>query len=330
MRHIITFLLMLPVLADAQIYIDSYRFGVPPVPGLLLDSFPNAAAAYSFRKLDNDYTGNCIVVQRDNGDTSAIGFAGNFLDTAAMKTFCGEGANDSCRVRLWYDQSGNNRYVRIDTAARMPLIMKDGIVVRIGGRVAMDFDTLQYLTAQLNTDWNFLHQSGFSYNFGVSKAGNVADPNAFYFLWGNSNTTSNIGGWLVFDDRASISRNDGLSHVISTTGGTAIAANLTNNVATANTVFLHTIYGNPDNATLSLRSGISTNGSAFINNNTNSGTATANNATYPLSFGAARNASGVYTTFLRGQIFEQIFYASDKTSDRAAIETNINTFYSIY
>jgi hypothetical protein len=331
MRHIITLLLMLPVLADAQIYIDSYRFGVPPDPGFILDTFPGAAAAYSFRKLDNDYTGNCIVVQRDNGDTSAIGFSGNFLDTAAMKTFCGEGAGDSCRVRLWYDQSGNNRYVRIDTAARMPLIMKDGIVVRIGGRVAMDFDTLQYLTAQLNTDWNFLHQSGFSYNFGVSKAGNVADPNALYLLWGSSVTTLNIGSFLFFDDRASISRNDGLSHVISTsTGIFQVAVNLINNVATANTVFLHTIYGNPNNATLSLRSGISTNGSAFINNSTASETVTANNATYPLSFGAARNVSGVYTTFLRGQMFEQIFYASDKTSDRAAIETNINTFYSIY
>jgi urease alpha subunit len=318
---------MLPVLADAQIYIDSYRFGVPPDPGFILDTFPGAAAAYSFRKLDNDYTGNCIVVQRDNGDTSAIGFAGNFLDTAAMKTFCGEGAGDSCRVRLWYDQSGNNRYVRSTTASIMPLIMKDGIVVRIGGRVAMDFDTLQYLTAQLNTDWNFLHQSGFSYNFGVSKAGNVADPDALYLLWGNSVTVLNIGSFLFFDDRAIGSRNDGLSHVI---GIGQVATNITNNVATANTVFLHTIYGNPNNATLSLRSGVSTNGSAFINNNTQSATASANNATYPLSFGAARNVSGVYGVFLRGQIFEQIFYASDKTSDRAAIETNINTFYSIY
>jgi hypothetical protein len=329
MRHIITLLLMLPLLADAQIYIDSYRFGIPPVPGLLLDSFPGAHSAYSFRKLDNDYTGNCIVVQRDNGDTSAIGFAGNFLDTAAMKTFCGEGANDSCRVRLWYDQSGNNRYVRSTTASIMPLIMKDGIVVRIGGRVAMDFDNAQYLTAQLNTDWNFVHQTGDYFNFGVTKAYNISNPTVGSgVIWGNRRAGSVLGGLIVVNNTSpAVER---FQHSAHTDGGVACFSNVQDNLGPSNVVFLHTVGGSPNNATAANRSKLSVNGSAFAQNNTTTTAASTNNATYPMSFGAARDASGVYGLFFTGQIFEQIFYASDKTSDRAAIETNINTFYSIY
>jgi hypothetical protein len=326
---VVLFLFLFSLSVNGQFVIDSYRFGGVG-SDLLLDSFPNAHSAYSLRRLDKDYTGNVLVVQRDNGDTTAVGFANNFLDTVVMKNFCGTGATDSCRVRLWYDQSGNNRFVRIDTAARMPLIMKNGEVIKIGGRVAIDFDTLQYLTAQLNTDWNFLHQSGFSYNFGVSKAGNVADPNTIYLIWGNSSSTANLGATLFFDDRASTSRNNGLSHIVSSTAGVLFIFNPPNDVATANTVFLHTIYGNPNNATTSLRSGISTNGSSFLQNNTTTGAVSGSNATYPLSFGSARNASGVFSVFFRGQIFEQIFYASDQTSNRTAIETNINNFYSIY
>ena len=73
---------------------------------LLLDTYTGAAAAYSVRKLDKDYTGYAMKVREDSGDTEAdIGFDGSGnLDTSAIATHCGS-ANGY--VVTWYDQSGN-------------------------------------------------------------------------------------------------------------------------------------------------------------------------------------------------------------------------------
>jgi hypothetical protein len=58
--------------------------------GLLLDQYPNAAVAYSLRKLRAGYIGSAIRVRRssDNAEQN-IGFIGNDLDTASMLDFVG-------------------------------------------------------------------------------------------------------------------------------------------------------------------------------------------------------------------------------------------------
>jgi hypothetical protein len=88
---------------------------------LLLDTYTGADAAYSVRKLDKDYTGYCMKVREDSGDTEAdIGFdsAGD-LDTAAIATHCGS-ANGY--VVTWYDQSGNAVNATQSTASNQPQI----------------------------------------------------------------------------------------------------------------------------------------------------------------------------------------------------------------
>jgi len=71
---------------------------------LLLDTYTGAAAAYSVRKLDKDYTGNCMRIRRDSDDSETdIGFDGSGdLDTSAIATHCGS-ANGY--VVTWYDQA---------------------------------------------------------------------------------------------------------------------------------------------------------------------------------------------------------------------------------
>jgi hypothetical protein len=77
-----------------------------PVAPLLLDQFPGAAAAYSLRKLRNDYTGAAIRVRRSSDNTEQdIGFAGNELDTAALLAFVGSGDGFVSTV---YAQEGSN------------------------------------------------------------------------------------------------------------------------------------------------------------------------------------------------------------------------------
>ena len=60
------------------------------VPSLLLDTYPNAAVAYSLRKLRTAYTGSAIRVRRsvDNAEQD-IAFVGNDLDTTTMLDFVG-------------------------------------------------------------------------------------------------------------------------------------------------------------------------------------------------------------------------------------------------
>jgi hypothetical protein len=57
---------------------------------LLLDTYPNAAATYSFRKLSNYYAGSAIRVRRssDNAEQD-IGFVGKNLDTTSLASFAG-------------------------------------------------------------------------------------------------------------------------------------------------------------------------------------------------------------------------------------------------
>ena len=124
--------------ASGQIYINSFTFGAAPAGGLLLDDYPNAAAAYSLRKLRTAYTGNCVEVRRvSDGTLSDIGFSGNYLDTAALKTFC---ASTNCFVRTWYDQSTFGRNVAQTTNSRQPQIVSSGTLMYDNGDPSIFFN----------------------------------------------------------------------------------------------------------------------------------------------------------------------------------------------
>jgi hypothetical protein len=99
---------------------------------LLLDDYPNAAAAYSLRKLDKDYTGSAIRVRKDTigQPEQDISFDANGnLDTVALKSFVG---NNWAYITIWYDQSGNSRNLVQTTAVYQPNIMNAGAIQRLG------------------------------------------------------------------------------------------------------------------------------------------------------------------------------------------------------
>ena len=73
----------------------------------LLNEYGGAAAAYSLRQLDTDYTGSAVRVRRasDNAEQD-IGFDANGdLDTTSLATFC---SGTDGFVKVWYDQAGAN------------------------------------------------------------------------------------------------------------------------------------------------------------------------------------------------------------------------------
>ena len=107
----------------------------------LLDTYPNAAAAYSVRALRIAYTGSAIRVRRasDNAEQD-IGFTvfGN-LDTTALTSFC-SGTNGF--VTTWYDQSGNGRNALQPTAANQPQIVSGGTVLTENGKPCVNFTAI--------------------------------------------------------------------------------------------------------------------------------------------------------------------------------------------
>jgi hypothetical protein len=91
---------------------------------LLLDMYPNAAVAYSLRKLRNTYTGNAIRVRRssDNAEQD-ITFSGNELDTTSMLDFVGyniwtysEDISNAVYQKTNLNTTGTPAYIDVETA----------------------------------------------------------------------------------------------------------------------------------------------------------------------------------------------------------------------
>ena len=97
----------------------------------LLDSFPNAAAAYSLRLLRINYTGFAIRVRNSSNSEADIGFVDNVLDTASLLSHCGSGNGF---VTTWYDQSGNARNAIQTTAANQPQIVSSGSIYLLNSK----------------------------------------------------------------------------------------------------------------------------------------------------------------------------------------------------
>jgi len=139
---------------------------------LLLDSYPNAAVAYSLRKLSSTYSGNAIRVRRSSDNTEQnIGFVNNVLDTASLLTFCGAGNG---RITTWYDQSGNVKDAIQATATAQPIIVSSGNLVLSNGKVAVlgdgVDDTLLNATLSLSNPtsiFTVVDKGGTSGNFGL-------------------------------------------------------------------------------------------------------------------------------------------------------------------
>lgn len=117
---------------------NSVRGSLVPGGGaatLILDDYPNAAVAYSLRKLRTAYTGNAIRVRRSNDNAEQdIPFNGNDLDTASLLSFVG--ANNGF-VTTWYDQSTNANNAIQAAATVQPQIVTSGTIFTNNSKPSM-------------------------------------------------------------------------------------------------------------------------------------------------------------------------------------------------
>ena len=267
----------------------------------LLDLYPNAAAAYSVRKLRLAYTGSAIRVRRASDNTEQdIGFVNNVLDTSSLTSFC-SGTNGF--VTTWYDQSGNTRNATQTTAANQPQIVSSGSVLNKNGKPALTFNKSnsnrlvssfgQALTSQSSFAVISIDSTTDSYGRIFSQSGN-----------GNDNDSNNY---------IPIIRRDSSTTVESYLSGDAAGVSFTYSTQ----FFLSSIHS----------------GSLITNQLNNN---TANTAIKNLNFTVNKIAIGGLTTttigsgYLNGEIQELITYYSDELLNRSGFATNINTYYAIY
>lgn len=272
---------------------NSINWGPPP-PNPLLDDYPNAAVAYSVRKLRTAYSGSAMRVRRTVApfDEQDIGFDGAGLDEAAIVAF---GGADQLTVSLWYDQSTNGVNAAQSTATEQPVIYDGSAVITKGGNPALSFETnLKYLQCASGLDFS-----------DISVSSVYSDMNGGGHILGMQ--TTNNDGW-----RLQAQSTGGRLRA----GGTNVDSSLSNlSIHTLQTAFA---YGG--------------NGTTYINQ-TGSPTAPASIGTttsFNFKIGATYNPGS--WSWAQGRYQEVVVWDSSSVdiNDRVGIESNVNTYFSIY
>ena len=275
--------------------------GSQDVSLLLLDIYPNAAAAYSVRKLRLAYTGSAIRVRRTDLTESDIGFtsAGN-LDTTALLAFTGTGALDNGFVTTWYDQSGNSRNATQTTALNQPQIVSAGSVLMLNSKPRLSYDgTNDFFNHTLNI------ASGYSLLLGVVKS--LYNGTASKGIYGVTAPSNSLMNGLI-------------SNANSTEWGEFTNAWITSGYSIFNNQFLIQSYSDNSTTNPALNT-------LVTNNNVVNRTSTGRYA----GDGTERRYIGNnFGNYFQGDMQELIAYNSDQSSNRTGIETEINSYYAIY
>ena len=271
----------------------------------LLDEYGGAAAAYSLRKLSSTYSGDAVVVRRSSDNaTQSIGFVNNELDTTTLNSFC-SGANGF--VTTWYDQSGNGIDSTQTVAADQPKIF-DSItgVIEINGKPSINFSSTGHLkTADTGIDVLIEQIQIVSYiNSQITSTSTIQQL---------LNTYGGIGyEGLAFGGATGSLTNETFTLLNNATAREAI----TDIIDIGSHLFSIDWNGSQHNIYLDSNVGTYISVATPVQLNSR-------------EFAIGRRLTVSGSDFV-GQIQEIILYASNQSTNRAAIGTNINNFYNIY
>ena len=260
---------------------------------LLLDTYTGASVAYSLRKLRTAYTGSAIRVRRTDLAEQDIGFVSNQLDTASLLTFCGAGNGF---VTTWYDQSGNARNATNATALNQPKIVNAGALIEQNSKPSILFDGS---TNRLGTAYTL------TYPFSM-------------FVTAKRLSTGSQG--LVATQR-----------IGSISAGNFAFLTESSLLQLRHPVVINAVIADTANLFLGYSGRVGNVGYVGINNSAlnNSATLTVTQYTQNISIGGAFTTTSPFRLW-NGYISESVIYASDNSSNRTPIETEINSFYTIY
>ena len=266
---------------------------------LLLDLYPNAASAYSLRKLRTAYAGSAIRVRRssDNAEQD-INFVGNELDTASLLSFVGAGNGT---ISVWYDQSGEGFDVTQVAVTNQPFIVLAGSLVEENGKPSIYFNGTNELISQSNTNYGTSSRSLFL----ASKLNEAVSTRGIVSLTNLSDGAGRL--WIITPEIAA--RANTYTWISSTplpSDNLSILSNIYTSglLLSGNSMWLN---GNGIVRTAGANGVVNTSiGKLYIGNN---------------GLGGGR---------INAFISEFVAYQSDQTGNRLSIESNINSHYTIY
>lgn len=278
-----------------------------PATSYLLDTYTGAAAAYSLRKLRSAYTGAAIRVRRASDNTSQdIGFNGSGgLDTTSLTSFIG---SSDAFVAIWYDQSGRSNDITNVTLVAQPQIAQAGVIVTQFGKPSVRFNGSSTVLTKSTLDFtvNGLTSMGIITVFNTI-ADNSNNPRGLMYIGPDS-------GWGTIAKCASIAK-IGWRFGTGQSGNT-MTYNLSPNINNSITSIYH------NNNTEILR----VNGVDKITYTDKLPTIA--NTGQLLSMGHNYVYGGLL--YHSGTISEMIIFNANQIANRAAIETAINTNYTVY
>lgn len=293
--------------------------------GKLLDLYPNAAAAYSLRKLRTAYAGSAIRVRRSSDNTELnIGFVDNELDTASLLSFVGAGDGF---VTVWYDQSGEGNNFIQPTASNQPQIVSSGSILFENGQPCLLF--------------NGTNNAMYIFNNSLSPVvfRDISDSISFISVEKPNIITGSSGAWFNSKTLFEIRNNNSTAKVPINFGysDSKLGYGATDNYTSdAEIIFSSTITNNQkvvqsfvDNDLVQIFSNNNSVGSgSFVSSSSNRSIGLQNST---MSLGArSRDAGQLDVSYYSGNLQEIILYKTNELSNRTGIESNINSHYSIY
>lgn len=256
----------------------------------LLDAYSGASAAYSLRRLSSTYTGNCIQVRRSSDQT--VQDIGFVNNVLDTASLLTFVGAGNGFVTTWYDQSGNAKNTTQTTAINQPRIVNAGSIDLVNSKPAILADGINdNLT---NTTLSLTNPT--SIFTVVDKVGSGGNFGLFDVAFGLSGAFLLSGTGIYFYQN-----------------GPSFSPQYTNNnqsllvAKTATTGTNWELYGN--NTTV-------TNGGQNIGS----------------QIGTVINLFTRSPGNIQANMYMQEFivWGSDQMTNRAAIQTNINSFYTIY
>jgi hypothetical protein len=263
----------------------------------------SAASAYSLRKLDTSATAAVRVRRSSDNSEADIGFTANGdLDTSALTTHCGSGDGF---VTKWYDQSGNSNDGLQTSTGSQPKIVSSGSVITQDGKPAIEFDG----TDDFFSTTDYLGTPSEAHLFSVNKLTDT--DNNFKPIFSKDLSTSDPIADFVFryHNTSGIQMrigNDGW-------GPTGVSGYSPYDAQNLITFEYNTSAGE-----------IFVNGLSVASSNDPANTFTDSGADVLIGKHVH------YSAYFEGTMQELIFYTSDQSSNRSSIETNINSYYSIF
>jgi len=254
--------------------IAAVRYTPPPPPGLLLEDYPGASAAYSLRNLIDTTTS--VVRVRRSSDNAEQDFTSAEITDGTLATFC---SGTDGFVAIWYDQSGNSNNAVQTAALTQPKIVSNGNITLLNGKPYLICSTTNHMVKNYERP---------SYAFCVVEFNDLFGGSSIRTVFGSG------GGGLRYVS-GNIKSNDGYDYVYQ------------ENVWYSNNVLTNPF---PKNqlTLISAKKGTSysfgSSNSKILNSTSNRG--------------------------VGGYVSEIILYPTDQSANRAGIETNINTEYTIY